>query len=167
MKHSCAVSLGSNDGNSIQILKSVLQKFKKDNIFQINKISSLYLTEPVETFPQPYFYNLVVTGETSCAPQFLLKYFLSLEKEFGRKRIRPKDARTIDIDLLYFEKIILKSDFLTLPHPSLLTRRCVLIPLKEVAPKWRHPETKMSVSQILFKIGKNGEVNKISGFTFS
>lgn len=166
MKHSCAVSLGSNEGNSVQILRSVLTKFKKDNIFEISKISSLYLTEPVETFPQPYFYNVVAAGKTSFSPEYLLKYFFTLEKEFGRKRKRQKDARTIDIDLLYFEKIIMKSDYLTLPHPSLLKRRCVLIPLKEVAPRWRHPETKMSVSEILFKIGKNGEVNKISGFTF-
>jgi 2-amino-4-hydroxy-6-hydroxymethyldihydropteridine diphosphokinase len=167
MKYSCAVSLGSNDGNSIQILNNVVSKFQKDNIFEISKISSLYLTEPVETFPQPYFYNAVASGKTSFSPEYLLKYFLSLEKEFGRKRKRKKDLRTIDIDLLYFEKITVKSDFLTLPHPSLLTRRCVLIPLKEVAPKWRHPETKMSASQILSKIGNNGEVKKIKGFTFS
>lgn len=166
-KYSCAVSLGSNEGNSINILENVLKKFKKDNIFEINQVSSLYLTEPVETFFQPYFYNAVVTGRTSFSPKSLLEYFLSIEKEFGRIRKGRKDTRTIDIDLLYFEKVILKSDFLTLPHPSLLKRRCVLVPLKEVSPNWRHPETRMSLSHILSIIGKNGEVKKIEGVTFS
>ncbi|MCX7830352.1 MAG: 2-amino-4-hydroxy-6-hydroxymethyldihydropteridine diphosphokinase [Acidobacteria bacterium] len=163
MKNACAISLGSNKGDSRKIIKNVIDRFNRDKIFEVVKISSLYYTEPVETFPQPYFYNLVIMGKSSFNPLFLLKYFLGVEKDFGRNRTKTKGERTIDIDLLFYEKISHKSNFLTIPHPSLLRRKCVLLPLKEIAPRWRHPETKMTISQILSNLGQNGDVKKLEG----
>lgn len=157
----CCVSLGSNQGDSISILKDVLYQFKRDKIFEVHLLSSLYLTEPVDTFPQPYFFNVVISGKTTSEPFALLSYFKAIEKAFGRKRNRDKGERTIDIDILFYDTLIIKSIFLTIPHPSLMTRRCVLIPLKEILPYFHHPETKMSISRILFSIGRKGEVIKL------
>ena len=161
MTNSCAVSLGSNQGNSISILKDVLSQFKRDKIFKVDLISSLYLTEPVDTFPQPYFFNLVASGKTTLEPFSLLSYFKAIERDFGRKRKRDKGERTIDIDILFYDSLIIKSNLLTIPHPALMTRRCVLIPLKEISPYFQHPETKMTISRMVSSIGDKGEIKHL------
>lgn len=166
MKHFCGISLGSNEGNSKKIIKTVFNIFKEEDIFEVKKVSSLYFTEPVETFPQPYFYNIVAIGKSSLNPYETLEYFLSIEKRFGRVRKIQKDKRTLDIDILFFDKEIIKTTSLTLPHPSLLSRKCVLIPLKEISPRWKHPETGRTVGQLLSRIDNEQKVIKLKEIIF-
>lgn len=163
----CAISLGSNDGNSKEILSKVIELFKKDKIFRVEKVSSLYFTEPVETFPQPYFYNIVAIGNSFFDPFETLKYFLSLENVFGRVRSKRKGKRTLDIDLLFYKESIIKTDVLTLPHPSLLSRKCVLIPLKEISPRWKHPQTGSTIDQLLSRLNGAQKVIKLQETIFS
>ncbi len=133
----------------------------------MEKVSSLYFTEPVDTFPQPFFYNIVATGRSSLNPFETLEYFLSVETKFGRVRTVKKGTRTLDIDILFYEKEIIKTEVLTLPHPSLYSRKCVLIPLREISPRWKHPETGATVGQLLHKINGAPKIIKLNEPIFS
>jgi 2-amino-4-hydroxy-6-hydroxymethyldihydropteridine diphosphokinase len=106
--------------------------------------SSLYSTEPVGFADQPPFVNAAVTLTTSLAPEALLDLLLAIEHRYGRDRSSDlsNHPRTLDLDLLLVDDIILNSPRLTLPHPALATRRFVLAPLAEIAPDLQpsHPQ---------------------------
>jgi len=103
------------------------------------RMSSVYRTEPVGHRDQPDFYNLVVGGWTRVAPLELLRGMLAIERAMGRERSFANAPRTIDIDLLAYGDVVMRTPELTLPHPGLEHRGFVLHPLAEVAPDWVHP----------------------------
>lgn len=124
---------------------------------KIEKVSPLYLTKPEGVKKQQYFHNLVLLIKTSLPPKTLLKFLLRVEKEFGRKRNgNKKISRTIDIDILCCENLIVNTKFLTLPHHSLKERISVLVPLCDISPESSHPELKIKYRELL-----NG--NKVKG----
>lgn len=136
--HLIYLGLGSNLGNRENNLCQALEGLKAAHI-EITNISSLYETEPVGYSNQGWFYNLVIEAKTNLEPQKLLETILSVEKNLGRERIVRFGPRTIDIDLLFYDNIILNEPGLTLPHPRLTERKFVLEPLVEIAPKLLHP----------------------------
>jgi len=103
---------------------------------RLTAVSSLYQSEPLGVGPQPDFINAVASLETQLAPFALLKLLLQLESEFGRVRQPNKvgAARTLDLDLLLYDRQIIESDALVIPHPRLHQRRFVLLPLAELSP---------------------------------
>jgi 2-amino-4-hydroxy-6-hydroxymethyldihydropteridine diphosphokinase len=120
--------------------------------------SSLYSTEPVGFADQPAFVNAAVTLSTSLAPQTLLELLLAIEHRYGRDRSSdlPNQPRTLDLDLLLFDDLILNSPSLTLPHPALASRRFVLAPLAEIAPNLRHPILKKNIAELLAALPAEG-----------
>jgi 2-amino-4-hydroxy-6-hydroxymethyldihydropteridine diphosphokinase len=111
--------------------------------------SSLYETEPVEYIEQPWFLNYVVLLETTLSPQELMSAILNIEEQMGRRRLVKKGPRSIDIDILLFGAVVLKSDALTIPHPEMHRRRFVLEPLAEIAPELVHPVLHKSIRELL------------------
>jgi len=111
--------------------------------------SSLYETEPVEYIEQPWFLNYVVLLETTLSPQELMSAILNIEEQMGRRRLVKKGPRSIDIDILLFGDVVLKSDALTIPHPEMHRRRFVLEPLAEIAPELVHPVLHKSIRELL------------------
>jgi len=111
--------------------------------------SSLYETEPVEYIEQPWFLNYVVLLETTLSPQELMSAILNIEEQMGRRRLVKKGPRSIDIDILLFGAVVLKSDALTIPHPEMHRRRFVLEPLAEIAPEVVHPVLHKSIRELL------------------
>ena len=101
--------------------------------------SRWYQSEPVPATDQPWFVNAVAIVETRHTPPALLAALLALEARFGRRRGAANAARTLDLDLLDYNGLRLRTPRLALPHPRLHQRRFVLAPLAEVAPSWRHP----------------------------
>ena len=127
------LGLGSNMGDREQKLQQALQLLEADGKVKIEKLSSIYETAPFGVTDQADFLNMVVRVQTSLAPAELLAKCLEVEQVMGRIRTRHWGPRVIDIDLLIYDDVQIVSETLMLPHPGILRRAFVLIPLRDVA----------------------------------
>ena len=153
------LGLGANLGDRLANLQIAVRSLARAGT--IRKVSSLYETAPVGP-EQPMFYNAVCEIETELGPRELLAITQEIQREMGR----PDDderwgPRLIDIDILLFGREVVEEDGLVIPHPEMLKRAFVLVPLSEIAPEVRHPngDTIAGLSQA---VGDEG-VTKISG----
>ncbi|TLU97990.1 2-amino-4-hydroxy-6-hydroxymethyldihydropteridine diphosphokinase [Dyadobacter luticola] len=153
--------LGSNLGDRFAVLTSARQMIE-EKVGPLVKESSVYETAPWGITDQPAFLNQVIEIETELAPEEVLRNILDIEHELGRVRYERWGARVIDIDLLYFNDLILDSARLTLPHPRISERRFTLIPLAEIAPNFINPFLKKNSSEMLAACEDESEVSKIS-----
>ena len=147
----CAIGLGSNLGDSRSILNSAIDRLKSYHQIDLIAVSSWYLTAPIGP-PQPDYLNGCVTIGTSLAPLELLNILHSIESEFGRVRTEFWGARTLDLDLLLYDDLIINLPTLQIPHPRMLERAFVLVPLTEIAPDWLEPRSGDSIATILDRL---------------
>jgi 2-amino-4-hydroxy-6-hydroxymethyldihydropteridine diphosphokinase len=143
------LSLGSNLGDRLHLLKEAIKKIGRSGGISIKRTSPVYETQPVGFENQGWFLNLVVEAETSLEPLPLLEYLLSVEAEMGRKREERGGDRNIDLDLLLYDNRILSTDRLVIPHPRMHQRRFVLVPLAQIAPELLHPVLKKKIGELL------------------
>lgn len=120
--------------------------------------SSVYETEPVEVRQQGWFLNCVVEAETGHMPRQLLGSLLEIERELGRRRQVPRGPRLIDLDILFYGTSIVSLPELEIPHPRLMNRRFVLVPLNEIAPALRHPILNKTVTELLAETPDQSQV---------
>lgn len=151
-----AIGLGSNIGESQTILEGAITMFARTSGITIESVSSWYTTAPVGGPPQPDYLNGVVIMRVQMSPQQLLQKLLEIEETFGRERRERWGPRTLDLDILLFDDIIIKTPYLQIPHPRLTQRAFVLIPLKEIAPDWMEPVTGETISQLVSKTDCSG-----------
>lgn len=142
------LSLGSNLGDREGNLRDAVERLGAAGV-RVLRVSPVWETEPLEARDQPWFLNLVVEAETELLPKMLLARAAKIEAELGRKRLRPKGPRTIDIDILLYGNAVIDSPELIVPHPRMNERRFVLEPLAELAPDLRHPVTRRTVRETL------------------
>jgi 2-amino-4-hydroxy-6-hydroxymethyldihydropteridine diphosphokinase len=141
------LSAGSNIGDRKQHLEMALTFLGKRA--KIGKVSSFFETEPVGYRDQPWFLNLAIEIETLMNPSELLCLCQEIETSCGRIRTFPNAPRTLDLDILIFDDVILNEKDLVLPHPRLPERRFVLEPLAQIAPEVVHPVLKKSILSLL------------------
>jgi len=151
----CAIALGSNLGDSLATLKSAIATLNNTSEITVNSHSSWYKTAPVGP-PQPDYINACAILEVALEPEQLLATLLEIEIKFNRIRREKWGPRTLDLDLLLYDDLILDTPTLTLPHPRMTERAFVLVPLAEIAPDWVHPVTKSAIAQLLETVNCSG-----------
>ncbi len=143
------IGIGSNLDDKRGNCSRALDTLAAQNEITMIHTSSLYHTEPYGDIEQDWFVNSVAKVETELDPFELLKLLKAIESEFGRVRNVKGGPRTLDLDMLFYDDLVLSQDRLTIPHPLSHERAFVLIPLMEIAPHLIHPVFKMSVMELL------------------
>jgi 2-amino-4-hydroxy-6-hydroxymethyldihydropteridine diphosphokinase len=151
----CAIALGSNLGDSLTTLELALTKLAAVSGLELQARSRWYQTKAVGP-PQPDYWNGCALLQVALTPQVLLDTLLATEAEFGRIRRERWGARTLDLDLLLFDDLILETPTLQIPHPRMRERAFVLVPLAEIAPNWVDPVTQRAIAQLVQAVDCSG-----------
>jgi 2-amino-4-hydroxy-6-hydroxymethyldihydropteridine diphosphokinase len=156
------LSLGSNQGRKLNNLQGAIYEIAK-SIGAIHKISSVYKTDSWG-FKGDDFYNICIAVSTYLPPEELLRNILNIETKLGRKREQNNKYtnRKIDIDILLFDDEIVFSKNIIIPHPRMLERKFVLVPLAEIAGNTLHPIEKKTLTICLNNTIDTSEIHKIS-----
>jgi 2-amino-4-hydroxy-6-hydroxymethyldihydropteridine diphosphokinase len=142
------LGLGSNIGEREVMLRSALDALNGPDL-RLLRVSSLYETEPVGLREQPWFLNLVAEFETELVPLDLLHRTQSVERALGRQRSVPNGPRSIDIDILLYGDVVMKTAELEIPHPRYAERRFTLAPFVELNPELLDPSTGRPMASML------------------
>jgi len=130
----CYLGLGTNLGDRGANLTEALQHLGQVPAIEIVRTSSIYETAPVGPQDQPDFFNQVVQAKVSCSARRLLELVQGIEQEMGRVHTRRWGERIIDIDILLYGDETIDQPDLQIPHPRMVARQFVLVPLAEIAP---------------------------------
>jgi 2-amino-4-hydroxy-6-hydroxymethyldihydropteridine diphosphokinase len=133
------VALGSNLSDPVVQIQSALSELAKMPGTRVAQISSLYRNPPAGGLEQPEYVNAVARIETRFGPRELLEGLLEIERAHGRTRDYPNAPRTLDLDIALYGDEVVREPGLTIPHPRMLQRAFVLVPLAEIAPEAQVP----------------------------
>lgn len=145
-----ALALGANVGDRAAKLREAFDAVRP--WIEVEAISPLYETPAAYVTDQPPFYNAALIGATSLEPLPLLWTLKKLESELGRVPTFRYGPRVIDLDLLLYGDLVLSSAELVVPHPRMAEREFVLRPLADIASDWSHPQSGLTVSQMLDRV---------------
>ena len=159
--HQIHLLLGGNIGKVQATFLSARDRLNTE-LGTISNISSIYQTAAWGVTDQPDFLNQVIVLYSSLPPQQVLEKTMSIEIELGRKRHEKWSARTIDIDILFYDDQIIQSENLKIPHPEIPNRRFTLTPLVEIAPDFIHPTLQKTMSSLLLETTDKLNVQKLN-----
>lgn len=123
------LGIGGNIGDVKRRFNHLFVLLKASPFLEIIETSPILKNPPFGYLEQNDFHNALIIVKTCLRPKALLRYILHIEKKFGRKRSFPDAPRTLDIDMIFYEKVQMNSKVLTLPHPAWVSRTSVIIPL--------------------------------------
>lgn len=152
--HKVYIALGTNLGNRLENLKNAVNSLPPE--VRIIKASPVYETPPWGYLDQADFLNQVLETETDLAPHELLAYLKRLENQIGRKKSFKYGPRLIDLDILFYDDLILETTNLSIPHPRIHERAFVLVPLADLNPDIRHPGSGLTVQELLENVDQQG-----------
>lgn len=152
------LGLGSNVGNRSEMIVKAISQLEEHPEIVLEKQSAIYETKPFGYTDQPDFLNMVIEISTSLEPMELLSYINKVEYKNGREREIHWGPRTIDIDILLIDDIIIKNKDLQVPHPYMKERLFVLIPLAEIY-SGKIPGESITIEQLIQRLDQSkGEV---------
>jgi len=156
--HTVFLALGTNVGNKKNNIKQAIATLEK----HLGKIESakLYETKPMYFEDQDMFLNTVIKGKTSLTPQELLAFVKLSEEELGRQQRFPNGPREIDIDILFYDKLIYESADLIIPHPRIRERDFVLKPFTDIEPNFLHPVLQKTMKELYTDLAKQNKKEK-------
>jgi 2-amino-4-hydroxy-6-hydroxymethyldihydropteridine diphosphokinase len=153
----CAIALGSNQGDSLSILESSLNVLSQFPGINLKTTSSWYQTKAVGTAEaQADYLNGCALLSAEQTPEELLAILQATEIQFGRTSKGDLQPRTLDLDLLFYGDLVLNSPVLTLPHPRMIERAFVLVPLAEIAADWIEPVSGTKIAKLLRNVDTSG-----------
>ena len=155
------LALGSNVGDREENLREAIRRLGASGV-HIAKTSSVYETEPVDYLAQPWFLNGVLEARTELPASELLVALRRIESQMGSKKAFAKGPRLIDLDILLYDNASIHTPELQVPHPRMLLRNFVLVPLAEIAPSLRHPSWPATVAELLANSADASQVRKYS-----
>jgi|SRR5690606_40143241 2-amino-4-hydroxy-6-hydroxymethyldihydropteridine diphosphokinase len=142
------LSLGSNMGNREENLSKAISMLEnKDN--KVLAMSKVYVTGAWGLTDQPDFLNQAVLMETCLNPRQLLDFLLGIEKNMGRERKQKYGPRNIDLDIIFFDNLVVHEQGLHIPHPLMHKRNFVLVPVMEIDPEFVHPELGKTMAELV------------------
>ena len=145
------LGLGSNKGDTIENLRRGIAMLAPQ--IEVKKISSVYLSAPMYEEHQDHFHNIAVQGTTTLTPFDLLKHAKEIERQLGRQEGNRNGPRELDIDILFFDDLILNTPELSIPHPRMHERPFVLVPMEEIARRKMHPVLEKEVIELWAEVG--------------
>lgn len=154
------IGLGSNQGEREDLLKEAMQAIT-ERVGRITASSSVRETEPYGVTMQGRFLNAVIAVETELSPLGLLDVLQRIEAEAGRVRTLRWGPRTLDLDIIFYDNLIMDTERLTLPHPDFRNRFFVLEPLAEIAPDRKDPVTGKTVRELLRNLKQRSEQEEL------
>jgi 2-amino-4-hydroxy-6-hydroxymethyldihydropteridine diphosphokinase len=143
------LGLGSNLGKKEDQIRTAITLISK--ICKVERVSPLYLTEPVDFSDQDWFLNCAIEIETDLTPQSLLSSLKSIERKLGRKKTIKNGPRSIDIDILFYGEQVIQTKNLVIPHPLLHERLFVLQPMMDLNPSFMHPVLHKTIQELFEK----------------
>jgi 2-amino-4-hydroxy-6-hydroxymethyldihydropteridine diphosphokinase len=154
--HLVYLALGSNLGDRLANLQAGLEALSSRVVTRAT--SPVYETPPWGYLDQPPFLNQVVLGETELKPVELLAFLKHVEVKQGRRRTFKNGPRKIDLDILFYDDLVMQVPSLTIPHPRMIGRAFVLIPLADIAPDLVHPVLLRKVKDLAAEVDATGVV---------
>jgi 2-amino-4-hydroxy-6-hydroxymethyldihydropteridine diphosphokinase len=139
--------MGGNVGDTIAIFSSA-RAWIEQSIGEISIASGIYRTEAWGVTGQDNYYNQVLVISTSLSVERLLVEIMKIEQRMGRERAERNAPRTLDLDILFYDDLVVQTENLTIPHPRLHLRNFCLVPLNEVVPAYIHPLLRKTVRQL-------------------
>lgn len=158
--HRAYLSFGSNMGNSKALIAEGIEKLKANKLIRGVESSQLLITKPYGPVEQDDFVNGCLKLDTLLNQEELLEVLHVIEAEADRERIVRWGPRTLDLDIIFFDKLIYESDDLIIPHVDMANRSFVLEPLMELCPNYRHPILQKTVKQLWNELQQVEYVNK-------
>jgi 2-amino-4-hydroxy-6-hydroxymethyldihydropteridine diphosphokinase len=152
--HKVYIALGTNLGNRLENLKTALKLLLPE--VRVIKASPVYETPPWGYLNQADFLNQVIEAETDLTPEELLVYLKGLEAQIGRRASFKYGPRLIDLDILFYEDLILETAHLSIPHPRMHERSFVLVPLADLNPDLLHPKADRTIRELLGSTDQGG-----------
>lgn len=150
--HEAYIALGSNLGDKEAYLKHGIQSMEQSKDFRVKSVSSFLTTRPYGMKEQDNFLNGCMKVETLLTPEELLDFLQGVERSVNRVRQGKWGPRTLDLDILFYDDIIMDADNLKIPHVDLQNRDFVLEPLKQIAPNYYHPVLHETISRLAEKV---------------
>jgi len=163
------IAFGSNlageYGAPIEVIKAAVERIDAHDDISVVSRSFIYKSAPVPLSDQPWYHNAVIAVDTDLKPFTLLATLQEIEMQFGRERDADNRnaARTLDLDIVAYDDVVMDEAGLEIPHPRMGERAFVLLPLNDIAATWRHPIHGGVISEMIAALPAGQELHKIEG----